>query len=180
MLYGTLARALNQGSYCSQPHCLSHKNFFPPSTWGETAERSQDESSAGHQELVGQGKGINLTTVPHGPAATASRIHGPGKWNNWEVNLRKFYSPSLLSRHFVAFSLVNRDSFIPWLLSYNPLEVSHLKRSCCSSKCIWHSSVGTSSVIHQVRGAHTHLNYLSRLHLSFTETDTSTKWLSSC
>lgn len=109
-------------------------------------------------ELVGQGKGISLTMVPHGPPATDSRIHGVGRWNNWEVSLSKFYSSFLLSSLLVAFSLPSRGWFVPWLLNYTQLEVSHLKWSCCSSKCVWQSNVGIRTVVHQTKGGHIHLN----------------------
>ena len=125
---------------------------------GKTHRGVRMRAPLGPGELVGQGKGISLTMVPHGPAATDSRIHGVGRWNNWEVNLSKFYSPSLLFRLLVAFSLPSRVCFILWLLSYTLLEVSHLKWSSCSSKCIWQSGVGIRSVIHQTKHGHIHPN----------------------
>lgn len=55
-------------------------------------------------ELAGQSKRSSLTLVPHGTAVVDSRSHGIGWWNNWEVNLGKFYSPSLLSDFSLFFS----------------------------------------------------------------------------
>lgn len=158
MPYGTSAGALNQHHTAVNHTVFPTKNSLQIPLEGKPHRADRIRASLHLGELVGQGKSISLTTVPHEAAVVDSRNHGVGQWNNWEVNLSKCYSQSLLSRPLTVFFLPSRDCLNPQLLSNTQLEISHLKQSCCSSKCIWQPSVGIRSTIHQTKAGHKHLN----------------------
>lgn len=143
---------------------LQSTTLFPTKTSlhvpleGKPQRADSIKASQDPGELAGQDKRISLTMVTHEAAAVDSRSHGVGQWNNWEVKLRKFYSPSLLSRPLTVFFLLSRDCFNPWCLSNTQLKVRHLKQLGCSSKCAWQSSGGIRNIMHQTKAGHRYLN----------------------
>lgn len=76
MPYGTPAGALNQ-----ELTAVNH-TAFPTKTSLDLPLEGKPHRGIGTRTplgLVGQGKGISLTTVPHGPGATDCRIHEVGR-----------------------------------------------------------------------------------------------------
>lgn len=88
---------------------LQSTTLFPTKTFlhipleGKPQRADSIKASWDLGELVGQGKRISLTVVTHEAAAVDSRSHEVGWWNNWEINLSKFYSPPLLSKPLTVF-----------------------------------------------------------------------------
>lgn len=82
MPYGILAEALNQH------HTAVNHTVFPTKIslhiplGGKPHRADRIRASLHLGELVGQGKRISLTMVPHEAAVVDSRSHGAGRWNN--------------------------------------------------------------------------------------------------